>query len=77
MKRLDRVPEPALFRSFLVTVTGVVAFVIGKNVDTSWIESATVLYGIASPFIAGLLIRGAVRPASTSISIEDGLRGGR
>lgn len=74
---ISRVPEPALVRSTLVTISGIVAFIVGKNFDTSWIESVSTLYGFVAPLVAGLLIRGAVRPASTSISIEDGLRGGR
>ncbi|MEV4155403.1 hypothetical protein AB0J48_20470 [Nocardia salmonicida] len=61
---ISRVPEPALVRSILVAISGVVAFVVGKNVDISWIESVTQLYGLVAPLIAGLLIRPAVMPVS-------------
>ncbi|MFI9506940.1 hypothetical protein [Nocardia sp. NPDC052566] len=60
--RLNRVPEPALVRSVLVAVTGVLAYVLGRQIDTSWIESVLTLYGLLTPVIAGALIRPAVSP---------------
>ncbi|MGW2666367.1 hypothetical protein ACWCW7_35890 [Nocardia tengchongensis] len=60
--RITRVPEPALIRSFLITVTGVIAYLLGRQVDTGWVDSLTTLYGLIAPLIAGALIRPAVRP---------------
>ncbi|MEV6555861.1 hypothetical protein AB0M22_09105 [Nocardia sp. NPDC051756] len=57
-----RVPEPALIRSALVAVTGVIAFVLGHQIDVSWIESVVTVYAVLSPIIAGILIRPAVTP---------------
>ncbi|MRH85986.1 hypothetical protein GFY24_00650 [Nocardia sp. SYP-A9097] len=57
-----RIPEPALVRSFLITVTGIIAFAVGHNVDTAWVDSATTVYGLIAPLIAGVLIRRAVSP---------------
>lgn len=61
---MTRIPEPALVRSFLITLTGVVAYALGRNVDTGWIDAATTLYGLIAPMIAGLLIRSAVTPVA-------------
>ncbi|MGV9818431.1 hypothetical protein [Nocardia xishanensis] len=60
--RPTRVPEPALVRSVLVAVTGVIAFVVGHAIDTAWIESVLVIYGLLTPVLAGVLIRPAVSP---------------
>lgn len=60
-----RIPEPALVRSFLITLTGIIAYVIGHNVDTGWVDSITTLYGLIAPLIAGALIRPAVRPIAS------------
>lgn len=62
---MTRVPEPALIRSVLVTVTGVIAYLLGRQIDTSWIEAVLTLYGLAAPVIAGALIRPAVTPIAT------------
>ncbi len=59
-----RVPEPALIRSVLVAVTGVIAFVLGRQIDTSWIEVVLIVYGLLTPVIAGAVIRPAVRPVA-------------
>ncbi|WP_280441186.1 hypothetical protein [Nocardia brasiliensis] len=58
----NRIPEPALVRSVLVAVTGVVAFILGRQVDTAWIEAVLTIYGLLTPVIAGAVIRPAVRP---------------
>lgn len=57
-----RVPEPALVRSALVAVTGILALILGHAIDVSWIDVVVTCYAAISPFIAGLLIRPAVRP---------------
>lgn len=64
MKRPTRVPEPALIRSTLVTITAVIAYVIGRQIDVSWIESVVTLYALAAPVIAGALIRPVVTPVA-------------
>ncbi|MFC4123713.1 hypothetical protein [Nocardia rhizosphaerae] len=64
--RISKVPEPALVRSVLVAVTGVVAFVIGREVDQAWVETLLTLYGLATPVIAGAAIRPAVTPVTGS-----------
>ncbi|MFC9994564.1 hypothetical protein [Nocardia sp. NPDC127526] len=60
--RINRVPEPALVRSVLVAITGVIAFAVGRQVDTEWIDTALTIYGLITPLIAGALIRPAVTP---------------
>ncbi|MFR9750484.1 hypothetical protein ACL02S_05550 [Nocardia sp. 004] len=67
--RITRFPEPALVRSVLVAVTGVLAYLLGRQLDTSWIEPVLTLYGLLSPIVAGVLIRPVVTPV-------DGLDGG-
>ncbi|MGW6423503.1 hypothetical protein ACWF82_12570 [Nocardia sp. NPDC055053] len=71
--RIGKVPEPALIRSVLVAITGVVAFLIGREVDTVWVETLLTLYGLATPVIAGAVIRPAVTPVSGSVGEPDGV----
>lgn len=59
---MNRVPQPALIRSALVTLSGILALVIGHAVDTSWIETVVTVYAALSPLVAGILIRSAVTP---------------
>lgn len=59
---VTRLPEPALIRSILVAVTGVIAFIIGHQIDTGWVEGLLTLYGLMSPIVAGVLIRPVVTP---------------
>jgi hypothetical protein len=59
---VGRVPEPALVRGALVAVTAVVAVVVGKNVDVTWIDTATQIYAAASALVASILIRPKVTP---------------
>lgn len=68
---MTRVPEPALIRSTLVTVTAVIAFIVGHNIDVSWVESVVNIYAMLSAIIAGLLIRPAVTPAGGSSALPD------
>lgn len=63
---MTRTPEPALIRSVLVTITGVIAYFLGRQIDTSWIDAVLTLYSLATPFLAGLLIRPAVTPVIAS-----------
>ncbi|MCP9622535.1 hypothetical protein FOH10_34285 [Nocardia otitidiscaviarum] len=60
--RLNRVPEPALVRSILVALSGVAAYLLGRQLNTDWIEAALTLYGLLTPVIAGAVIRPAVTP---------------
>ncbi|WP_446224988.1 hypothetical protein ACTWPB_07680 [Nocardia sp. IBHARD005] len=62
---MTRVPEPALVRSVLVAITGVAAFILGRNVSIEWVETLTMLYTLATPVLAGALIRPAVIPVSS------------
>lgn len=68
---ISRVPEPALVRSTLIAITGVVAFILGKSVDVTWVETVTNLYGLLAPMIAGLLIRNAVTPVEDQVSLRE------
>lgn len=68
--RINRVPEPALVRSVLVAITGVVAFVLGHQVSTEWIDAALTIYGLLTPVIAGLLIRPTVTPVRGTVGAE-------
>jgi len=43
---IKRIPEPALIRSVLVAVTGVIAFIVGHQIDTSWIEAVLTVYAL-------------------------------
>lgn len=61
---MTRVPEPALIRSALITITGVIAYFLGHAIDTAWVDSLTTLYGLVAPLVAGVLIRQAVSPAT-------------
>lgn len=67
---VSRLPEPALVRSVLVAITGVIAFVAGHRIDIAWIEAVMTLYGLLTPVIAGVVIR----PAVTPVPRQDGGR---
>lgn len=60
-----RIPEPALVRSTLVAVTGIVALIVGHTIDTSWIEAIVTTYAALSPILAGILIRRVVTPVAS------------
>ena len=49
--------EPAVVRGLLVAISAIIAAVVGHQVNTEWVDTATNLYMLAAPFIAGLLIR--------------------
>lgn len=61
---MNRVPEPALVRSAIVAVTGVLAVVLGRQIDISWLDTAITLYAALSPIVAGWLIRRVVSPVA-------------
>lgn len=69
--KLTGVPEPALVRSVLVAITGVVAFLLGREIDAGWVEAVLTLYGLLTPVIAGAIIRPAVTPVATLPSSDD------
>ena len=58
----SRVPEPALVRGALVSVSAVVAVVFGFQVDSTPIEQIVTAYAAGSALVAALLIRPAVKP---------------
>ncbi len=66
-------PEPALVRSVLVAITGVLAYLLGREIDAAWVETLLTLYGLATPVIAGALIRPAVTPVTGSVGETDGI----
>lgn len=59
---MNRVPEPAVVRSALVSVSAVVAVVVGYQVDSALIEQIVTAYAAVSALVAGFLIRPAVSP---------------
>ncbi|MFX0573092.1 hypothetical protein [Nocardia nepalensis] len=73
--RPPRLPEPALVRSVLVTITAIAAYAVNREIDSTWIEPVLTLYTLLAPAIAGLLIRPAVtanRAVSTRSRQPDG-----
>lgn len=62
--KISRIPEPALIRSALVAITGIIALIVGHNIDVGWIDTVITVYAAVSPLIAGLLIRPAVTPVA-------------
>ncbi|AIS73703.1 hypothetical protein SEA_PANAMAXUS_29 [Mycobacterium phage Panamaxus] len=58
-----RVPEPALVRGGIMAVVGLVAFVLGKQIDTAWVEPVMDVYVIAAPLALAWWIRRNVTPA--------------
>ncbi len=59
---VSRVPEPALVRGALVTVTSIIALILGHTIDVSWINTVVDVYAGISALVAGALIRPAVTP---------------
>ncbi|WP_067798316.1 hypothetical protein [Nocardia beijingensis] len=66
--RIHGLPEPALIRSVLVALTGVLAYLLGHKIDTGWIETVLTIYGLLTPVVAGALIR----PVVTPVAHQDG-----
>lgn len=62
-----RVPEPALVRGLLVALVGVLAVVLGREIDVAWVDLVVQGYTLASPLLAGLLIRPAVKPVAPNL----------
>ncbi|GAB4588745.1 hypothetical protein [Nocardia sp. IFM 10818] len=62
-----RVPEPALVRGLLVALVGVLAVVLGREIDVAWVDLVVQAYTLASPLLAGLLIRRAVKPVESNL----------
>lgn len=61
---MKRMPEPALVRALLVTITAVIAYFVGHAIDVSWIESVVTIYALVSSMVAAAFIRPAVTPVS-------------
>lgn len=59
---MNRVPEPAVVRSALVSISAVIAIVAGYQMDSELIEQIVTAYAAVSALIAGFLIRPAVTP---------------
>lgn len=59
-----RVPEPALVRGFILTITAVISYFLGKQIDVSWIDAVLTVYTFVDPLIAGILIRRKVTPTN-------------
>lgn len=63
MTRPQRPPEPALFRSTAMVITAIAAYILGRDVSTEWVETATTIYSlIIAPLIAAYLTRRVVSP---------------
>ena len=62
--KITRFPEPALIRSVLVAITGVAAFLLGREVDVTWVENVLTVYALLAPLVAGAVIRPAVTPVA-------------
>lgn len=59
-----RIPEPALVRSAVVSVTAIIAVVFNVQFDLGWLDSVLAIYAAVAPFVAGVAIRKKVVPVS-------------
>lgn len=58
-----RAPEPALVRMSCMTGTAIAAYLLGRQIDTGWVESVTTVYSLmVAPMIGAWLTRRVVRP---------------
>ncbi|AXC37654.1 minor tail protein [Mycobacterium phage Grum1] len=57
-----KVPEPALVRGGIMAVVGLVAFILGKQIDTAWVEPVMDMYVVAAPLALAWWIRRNVTP---------------
>jgi len=62
LEQQPRVPEPALVRSAVVSVTAIIAIVFNINVELGWLDSVLAIYAGIAPLVAGYLIRRKVVP---------------
>lgn len=49
--------EPAVLRGLLVAITAIAAAILGRAVDTAWIDTTVTIYAMVSGLIASILIR--------------------
>lgn len=54
---MNKLPEPAVVRSALVSVSAVVAIVVGYQVDSQLIEAVVTAYAAVSALVAGMFMR--------------------
>lgn len=58
----DRVPEPALVRGALIAVLSLVGVVLGRELDTAWVEDVIAIYTVIAPIVLAWWIRRHVTP---------------
>ncbi|AEK07395.1 hypothetical protein ROCKSTAR_29 [Mycobacterium phage Rockstar] len=57
-----KVPEPALVRGGIMAIVGLIAFVLGKQIDTAWVEPLMDVYVVGAPLALAWWIRRNVTP---------------
>lgn len=62
----SRVPEPALIRGFVISLTSIIAIVFNVSLELGWLDSVLTIYAGIAPFIAAFLIRRKVTPVSVA-----------
>ena len=59
-----RVPEPALVRGAIMSVTSLIAIIFNIKFELGWVDSVLAIYAVMAPIIAGILIRRKVTPTN-------------
>ena len=62
MQLPKRPPEVVVVRTGLVAITAAAAYLLGREVDTQWVETVCNIYGAVWPVLAVLWARRGVTP---------------
>ncbi|AFU20656.1 minor tail protein [Mycobacterium phage Chupacabra] len=57
-----KTPEPALIRGGIMAVVGLVAYIVGAQIDTAWVDPVVDIYAVAAPVALAWWIRRNVTP---------------
>lgn len=57
-----KVPEPAVIRGVLVSVIGLIGYVVGKQIDVQIVDQLMDVYVVAAPLVLAWWIRRNVTP---------------
>ncbi|QLF84432.1 hypothetical protein SEA_TOPANGA_29 [Mycobacterium phage Topanga] len=57
-----KTPEPALVRGGIMAVVGLIAYILGTQIDTAWVDPVVDIYAVAAPVALAWWIRRNVTP---------------
>ncbi|AFQ97338.1 minor tail protein [Mycobacterium phage Rebeuca] len=65
-----KTPEPALIRGGIMAVVGLIAYILGTQIDTAWVDPVVDIYAVAAPVALAWWIRRNVTPVKGKHAAE-------